>query len=55
MVGAANLDTDFIRRTKNFRTKGTVGPKIYIDFKNEIKINNLDTKYLSGKFVYAPI
>ena len=53
MVGAANLDTDFIRRTKNYRTKGTVA-KIHIDFENEIKINNLDTKYLSGKFVYAP-
>ena len=53
LVGAANLDTDFIRRTKNYRTKGTVA-KIHIDFENEIKINNLDTKYLSGKFVYAP-
>ena len=28
--------------------------KIHIDFENEIKINNLDTKYLSGKFVYVP-
>lgn len=53
LVGAANLDTDFIRRAKNYRTKGTVA-KIHIDFENEIKINNLDTKYLSGKFVYAP-
>ena len=41
------------RRAKNYRTKGTVA-KIHIDFENEIKINNLDTKYLSGKFVYAP-
>ena len=53
LVGAANLDTDFIRRAKNYRTKGTVA-KISIEFENEIKINNLDTKYLSGKFVYAP-
>ena len=53
LVGASNLDTDFIRRTNNYRTRGTVA-KVNIEFKNDIKIKNLESKYLSGKFVYAP-
>ena len=53
LVGASNLDTDFIRRTKNYRTKGTVA-KVNIEFESEIKIKNLDSSYSSGKFVYAP-
>ena len=53
LVGASNLDTDFIRRTNNYRTRGTVA-KVNIEFKNDIKIKNLESKYLSGKLVYAP-
>ncbi len=36
LVGASNLDTDFIRRTNNYRTRGTVA-KVNIEFKNDIQ------------------
>ena len=49
LVGASNLDTDFIRRTKNYRTKGTVA-KVNIEFESEIKIKNLDGKETIGGF-----
>ena len=53
LIGADKLDTDFTRRVSNFRSKGNVA-KIKLEFKNMIKIKNLDEKYIGSKFVYAP-
>lgn len=53
LIGADKLDTDFIRRVSNFRSKGNVA-KIKIEFKDIIKVKNLDEKYLGSKFIYAP-
>ena len=52
LLGAEILDTDFIRRTKNFRNKGNVA-KLELVLENEININNIDKK-IYGKFIYAP-
>ena len=52
LLGAEILDTDFIRRTKNFRNKGNVA-KLELALENEININNIDKK-MNGKFIYAP-
>jgi len=52
LLGAQILDTDFIRRTKNFRNKGNVA-KLELELENEININNID-KNMYGKFIYAP-
>ena len=52
LLGAEILDTDFIRRTKNFRNKGNVA-KLELVLENEININNID-KNMFGKFMYAP-
>ena len=52
LLGAEILDTDFIRRTKNFRNKGNVA-KLEIVLENEININNIN-KNMYGKFIYAP-
>jgi len=52
LLGAEILDTDFIRRTKNFRNKGNVA-KLELVLENEININNID-KNMYGKFIYAP-
>ena len=52
LLGAKILDTDFIRRTKNFRTKGNVA-KLELVLENEIDIKNID-KNMHGKFIYAP-
>jgi phytoene dehydrogenase-like protein len=52
LLGAEILDTDFIRRTKNFRNKGNVA-KLELTLENEININNID-KNMYGKFIYAP-
>jgi len=52
LLGAEILDTDFIRRTKNFRNKGNVA-KLELVLENEININNID-KNMFGKFIYAP-
>ena len=52
LLGAEILDTDFIRRTKNFRNKGNVA-KLELVLENEIAINNID-KNMYGKFIYAP-
>ena len=52
LLGAEILDTDFIRRTKNFRNKGNVA-KLELVFENEININGVDNK-MFGKFIYAP-
>ena len=53
LIGADRLDTDLIRRVTNFRSKGNVA-KVKIEFKNIIKIKNLDEKYIGSKFIYAP-
>jgi len=53
LIGADKLDTDFTRRVLNFRSKGNVA-KIKLEFKNMIKIKNLDEKYIGSKFIYAP-
>ena len=53
LIGADKLDTDFTRRVSNFRSKGNVA-KIKLEFKNMIKIKNLDEKYIGSKFIYAP-
>ena len=52
LLGAEILDTDFIRRTKNFRNKGNVA-KLELVLENEININNIE-KNMYGKFIYAP-
>ena len=52
LLGAEILDTDFIRRTKNFRNKGNVA-KLELVFENEININGVDNN-IYGKFIYAP-
>ena len=52
LLGAEILDTDFIRRTKNFRNKGNVA-KLELVLENEIAINNID-KNMYGIFIYAP-
>jgi len=52
LLGAEILDTDFIRRTKNFRNKGNVA-KLELVLENEININNIN-KNMFGKFIYAP-
>ena len=52
LLGAEILDTDFIRRTKNFRNKGNVA-RLELVLDNEININNID-KNMYGKFIYAP-
>ncbi len=52
LLGAEILDTDFIRRVKNFRNKGNVA-KLELVLENEININNID-KNMYGKFIYAP-
>jgi len=52
LLGAEILDTDFIRRTKNFRSKGNVA-KLELVFENDIKINGVDNN-MYGKFIYAP-
>ena len=52
LLGAEILDTDFIRRIKNFRNKGNVA-KLELVLENEIAINNID-KNMYGKFIYAP-
>ena len=56
LVGAPNLDTDFIRRAKNYRTKGTVA-KVNIEFESDIKINvRLSAvKYSKINFIYWKI
>ena len=53
LIGADKLDTDFTRRVSNFRSKGNVA-KIKLEFKNMIKIKNLDEKYIDSKYIYAP-
>ena len=52
LLGAEILDTDFIRRVKNFRNKGNVA-KLELVFEKEININGIDKK-MYGKFIYAP-
>ena len=52
LLGAEILDTDFIRRIKNFRNKGNVA-KLELVLENEINIKNIDKK-MYGKFIYAP-
>jgi phytoene dehydrogenase-like protein len=52
LLGAEILDTDFIRRTKNFRNKGNVA-KLELVFENDININGVDNN-MYGKFIYAP-
>ena len=46
------MDTDFIRRAKNFRNKGNVA-NLELILENEVNVNNIDKK-MYGKFVYAP-
>ena len=52
LLGAEILDTDFLRRIKNFRNKGNVA-KLELVLENEINIKNIDKK-MYGKFIYAP-
>ena len=52
LLGAEILDTDFIRRAKNFRNKGNVA-NLELILENEVNVNNID-KNMYGKFVYAP-
>ena len=53
LLGTEPLDTDFIRRAKNIRTKGNVA-KLTITLKENPIIQNIDKENMNAKFVYAP-
>ena len=53
LLGTEPLDTDFIRRAKNIRTKGNVA-KLTITLKENPIIQNIDKEKMNAKFVYAP-
>jgi len=53
LLGTEPLDTDFIRRAKNIRTKGNVA-KLTITLKENPLIQNIDKEKMNAKFVYAP-
>ena len=53
LLGTGPLDTDFIRRAKNIRTKGNVA-KLTLTLNEKIQINNIDKEKMNARFVYAP-
>ena len=53
LLGAQNLDTDFIRRAKNYRTKGNVA-KLVLTLNEKPQINNIEKEKMNAKFIYAP-
>ena len=53
LLGAESLDTDFIRRAKNVRTKGNIA-KLTITLKENPIIQNIDKEKMNAKFIYAP-
>ena len=53
MLGTEPLDTDFIRRAKNIRTKGNIA-KLSITLKENPLIQNIDKEKMNAKFIYAP-
>ena len=53
ILGAENLDTDFIRRAKNIRTKGNVA-KLTLTLNDKPQIHNVEKEKMNARFVYAP-
>ena len=53
LLGTEPLDTDFIRRAKNIRTKGNIA-KLSITLKENPIIRNIDKENMNAKFIYAP-
>jgi phytoene dehydrogenase-like protein len=53
LLGTEPLDTDFIRRAKNIRTKGNIA-KLTITLKENPIIRNIDKEKMNAKFIYAP-
>ena len=53
LLGTEPLDTDFIRRAKNFRAKGNVA-KFTITLDEKPIIKNIDKDMMNARFVYAP-
>ena len=53
LLGTEPLDTDFIRRAKNIRTKGNIA-KLTITLKENPIIQNIDKEKMNAKFIYAP-
>ena len=53
LLGTEPLDTDFIRRAKNIRTKGNIA-KLSITLKENPLIQNIDKEKMNAKFIYAP-
>jgi len=53
LLGTEPLDTDFIRRAKNFRSKGNVA-KLTLSLKEKPIIQNIDNDKSNARFVYAP-
>ncbi len=53
LLGTEPLDTDFIRRAKNIRTKGNIA-KLTITLKENPLIINIEKEKMNAKFIYAP-
>jgi phytoene dehydrogenase-like protein len=53
LLGTEPLDTDFIRRAKNIRTKGNIA-KLSITLKDKPIIKNIEKEKMNAKFIYAP-
>ena len=52
-MGTESLDTDFIRRAKNFRAKGNVA-KLILSLKERPIIQNIENDKSNARFIFAP-
>ena len=53
LLGPEPLDTDFIRRTKNFRSKGNVA-KLNLSLNEKPIVNNVDNEKSNARYIFAP-
>ena len=53
LLGPEPLDTDFIRRTKNFRSKGNVA-KLTLLLNEKPIVNNIDKEKANARYIFAP-
>tara|TARA_Y100000590_G_scaffold433090_1_gene549773 strand:- start:635 stop:2107 length:1473 start_codon:yes stop_codon:yes gene_type:complete len=53
LLGPEPLDTDFIRRAKNFRAKGNVA-KLTLTLNEKPLVNNVDKEISNARYIYAP-
>ncbi|ESY30982.1 phytoene dehydrogenase [Mesorhizobium sp. LNJC384A00] len=53
LVGPRHLDTEFVRRVRNFRARGNVA-RVHIALNGMPRFNGVDAKAMTGRFLVAP-